>query len=126
MKRRMRLALAQSQVGRAVTLLLCTFTAEFFVGCGGGGSTPIQNPSPTIASVSPSSVFAGDAAFSLTVTGANFVTSSTVQWNGSARTTTFVSSTTLQSAINAADIATASTATVTVSTAPPGGGTSGG
>jgi hypothetical protein len=114
-----------------VTLLLCTFTAEFFVGCGGGASTPIQNPpiqnpSPTIASVSPSSAFAGDAAFSLTVTGANFVTSSTVQWNGSARTTTFVSSTTLQSAINAADIATASTATVTVSTAPPGGGTSGG
>lgn len=114
-------------VSRAIALLLCTFTAGFLLGCGGGGgSTPIQNPFPTIASLSPSSAFAGDAAFSLTVTGANFVTSSTVQWNGSARTTTFVSSTTLQAAINTVDVGTASTATVTVSTPPPGGGTSGG
>jgi hypothetical protein len=111
---------------RAVTLLLCVFTAEFPTGCGGGGSAAIQNPMPTITSVSPSSAFAGDAAFTLSVTGANFVTSSTVQWNISSRTTTFVSSATLQAAINAADLAAASTATVTVSTPAPGGGTSAG
>jgi preprotein translocase subunit Sec61beta len=81
---------------------------------------------PTIASLSPSSAFAGDSGFTLTINGANFVTSSTVQWNGSSRTTTFVSSTALQAAINAADLATASMATVTVSTPAPGGGTSAG
>lgn len=113
-----------------VLLLFCAvtaFTAEFLLGCGGGGSsTTIQNPMPTIASVSPSTAFAGDPAFTLTVTGTNFVTSSIVQWNGSGRTTTFLSSTTLQAAINAADISTASTATVTVTTPAPGGGRSGG
>ena len=86
----------------------------------------MQNPKPTITSVSPSSAFAGDAGFMLSVTGANFVTSSTVQWNGSSRPTTFVSSATLQAAINAADLAAQGTATVTVSTPAPGGGTSGG
>ena len=111
---------------RPVILLLCMFPAAFLAGCGGAGSPPIQNPMPTIASLSPSSAFAGDSGFTLTINGANFVTSSTVQWNGSSRTTTFVSSTALQAAINAADLATASMATVTVSTPAPGGGTSAG
>jgi len=111
---------------RPVILLLWMFPAAFLAGCGGAGSPPIQNPMPTIASVSPSSAFAGDSGFTLTINGANFVTSSTVQWNGSSRTTTFVSSTALQAAINAADLATASMATVTVSTPAPGGGTSAG
>ena len=78
---------------RPVILLLCMFPAAFLAGCGGAGSPPIQNPMPTIASLSPSSAFAGDSGFTLTINGANFVTSSTVQWNGSSRTTTFVSST---------------------------------
>jgi len=111
---------------RPVILLLWMFPAAFLAGCGGAGSPPIQNPMPTIASLSPSSAFAGDSGFTLTINGANFVTSSTVQWNGSSRTTTFVSSTALQAAINAADLATASMATVTVSTPAPGGGTSAG
>jgi hypothetical protein len=67
---------------------------------------------------------AGGATFNLTVTGSNFIPSSTVQWNGSARATTFGSSTTLQAAITAADIAAVGTATVTVSSPAPGGGTS--
>jgi hypothetical protein len=61
----------------------------------------------------------------LTIAGANFVSSSVVQWNGSAHTTTFISSTSLQAAISTADIAAPGTATVTVSTPGPGGGTSG-
>jgi preprotein translocase subunit Sec61beta len=117
----------------AIVLFLCAFTAGLLHGCGGGGSTPPTNnvstppPSsiPTVSSMSPTSAFAGDAAFTLTVTGANFVSSSIVQWNGSNRTTTFVSSTTLQAAIGTADIANPSIVTVTVSTPAPGGGTSG-
>lgn len=47
-----------------------------------------------------------------------------VRWNGANRTTTFVSSTQLQAAIPASDIATAGTAQVTVFNPPPGGNTS--
>jgi hypothetical protein len=74
--------------------------------------------------LNPSTVLSGGAAFTLTVTGTNFIFSSTVQWNGNARTTTFVSATTLQAAIMASDIATVGTAAVTVMTPAPGGGTS--
>src|SRR5262249_5725355 len=58
----------------------------------------------------------------LTVTGTNFVTPTQVLWGGSARTTTFVNSTTVTAAITAADIHTASTVQVTVFNPTPGGG----
>jgi hypothetical protein len=60
------------------------------------------------------------------VTGAGFIASSVVQWKGSSRTTTFVSSTQLTAAIPASDIATAGTVQVTVFNPSPGGGTSAG
>jgi hypothetical protein len=82
------------------------------------------NPVPTITSLSPTSVTAGPAAFTLTVNGTNFVSNSAVQWNGSNRTTTFMSSTQLTAAITAADIASAGTASVTVLNPSSGGGTS--
>jgi hypothetical protein len=84
----------------------------------------INNPVPTTTSLSPSSATAGGAAFTLTVTGTNFLSSSLVQWNGSARTTTWVSGTQLTAAISASDIATAGMASVTVLNPSPGGGTS--
>gem|GEM_PF-2137883 len=66
----------------------------------------------------------GGAAFTLTVSGTGFVSTSVVNWNGSARTTTFVSSSKLTASILATDIATVGTATVTVTNPTPGGGTS--
>jgi len=74
----------------------------------------IQNPKPTISSISPSTIIAGGTAFTLTVNGTGFFSDSAVQWNGSSRTTTFVSSTKLIAAIPAADIATTGTVQVTV------------
>jgi Right handed beta helix region/Immunoglobulin I-set domain len=95
---------------------------------GGGTSSAtsftIGNPVPAITSLSPATITAGGAAFTLTVNGSNFVSGSTVQWNGSSRTTTYVSATQLTAAITAADIATAGTASVTVINPSPGGGTS--
>jgi hypothetical protein len=85
----------------------------------------INNPVPTTAALNPGSAIAGGSGFPLTVTGTNFVPTSTVQWNSSARTTTFISSTSLLATITAADIATGGTAQVLVSTPGPGGGTSG-
>src|SRR5205814_2396059 len=98
-------------------------------GPGGGASNSlafkINNPKPTVTSISPGSATAGGAAFTLTVNGSGFITSSVVNWNGAARTTTFSSSTQLTAAISAADIAAAKTITVTVTSPGPGGGISG-
>ena len=83
------------------------------------------NPAPTETSISPTSATAGGAGFSLTVNGTGFVSTSVVKFNGAAKATTFISATQLTAAITAADIATAGTASVTVTNPAPGGGTSG-
>jgi hypothetical protein len=83
-----------------------------------------NNPVPTTTSLNPTSATAGGIAFTLTVNGTNFVNGSSVRWNGTDRTTTYVNSTQLTASIPAADIATAGTASVTVFTGTPGGGTS--
>jgi subtilase family serine protease len=84
------------------------------------------NPVPTLSKLSPSSATAGGAAFTLTVTGTNFVSTSTIQWNGTGLTTTYVSGTKLTASVAASNIATAGKASVTVVNPTPGGGTSNG
>ncbi len=85
---------------------------------------PANNPTPTISFLSPDTAVAGSASFTLTVIGSNLITGAVVQWNGSSRTTTFVSATQLTASIPASDIATGGTAQVTVFNPSPGGGTS--
>jgi hypothetical protein len=86
------------------------------------------NPPPMVSGLSQSSAAEHSAGITLTVSGSQFVTNSTVDWNGSALTTTFVSSSSLQATVPASDFAfeEGTTATVTVVTPGPGGGTSGG
>jgi alpha-tubulin suppressor-like RCC1 family protein len=95
---------------------------------GGGTSNSktftVENPAPTITTLYPDHKTAGDAGFTLTVTGTGFVNGSKVKWNGSDVTTTYVSSTKLTTSIPASDIKTAGTAKVTVFNPGPGGGTS--
>src|SRR5581483_4208367 len=106
--------------GKGVGLFLLLISALLLAGCGGGGGSASPTPTPTpvlppsITSVSPSSVTAGGPAFTLTVNGANFVPGSVVQWNGSARPTTIVSTAQLQVSITSADIAVGAANTVTV------------
>ena len=69
---------------------------------------------PVLQGIIPSTTPAGGSAFTLTVTGQNFVSGATVDWNGSPRPTTSVSATQLTAQITAADIAAAGTAQVTV------------
>jgi Concanavalin A-like lectin/glucanases superfamily/FG-GAP-like repeat/Putative Ig domain/Abnormal spindle-like microcephaly-assoc'd, ASPM-SPD-2-Hydin/Protein of unknown function (DUF1573) len=66
----------------------------------------------------------GGAAFTLTVNGTGFVPSTTVNWNGSPRSTTFISSSQVTAAISASDIAAAGMATITAVNPAPGGGVS--
>ncbi len=115
-------------------LSLGAFAAVILANCGGGGGggggggsgggSTASNPVPTVSSISPSSATAGRAAFTLTVTGSNFISGSTVDWNGSGRTTTYQSATQLTASITAADIASAGSVPVTVVNPTPGGGTS--
>lgn len=81
-------------------------------------------PLPSLTSISPNSATAGGPAFTLTVTGTNFVSGSIVQWNGSDRTTGFVSSTQLTATIPATDISAAGVAYVSVVNPAPVAGTS--
>jgi peptidoglycan/xylan/chitin deacetylase (PgdA/CDA1 family) len=74
----------------------------------------VRVPPPTVMSLSPAYVTAGAPAFTLAVSGTNFVSGAKVRWNGADRTTTFVSATQLQASIPAADVPSAGTIPVTV------------
>ena len=93
---------------------------------GGQGSNTlaftIGNGVPVLTSITPTSIDAGGPAFTLIIKGKNFVNGSTVNWDGSALTTTFVSPTQLTATVTASLIASPGKASVTVVT--PGGGTS--
>lgn len=85
----------------------------------------IAGCAPAVSSVSPPSVAAGGPAFTMTVLGSGFSGGSTVQWNGSPRSTQYVSATELLAQINAADIAATGSASITVTNPQGFGGSSG-
>ena len=95
---------------------------------GGGASTPVDftvnNPVPAITSLSPSSATKGAAAEALTITGTNFVSTSTVTFNAVPHTTTYVSATELKITLSTTDLGTAGTYPVVVTNPAPGGGAS--
>jgi 6-phosphogluconolactonase (cycloisomerase 2 family) len=110
-----------------VGVLMAVAIGASICGCGSGASTVPSGTTPTIptiTSLSPTSTTAGGAAFTLTVFGSNFVSSSVVRWNGSDRPTTFISSSQLTAQISASDIVATGTATVTDFNPGPSGGTS--
>lgn len=82
------------------------------------------NPTPTLVSISPTSVYAGVPAFTLTVNGTGFLSSSVVEWNGAPLSTAYVSAQQLTASVPASDIASAGSAQVAVFNAAPGGGSS--
>ena len=76
--------------------------------------TVIAPTSPLISTLSPNTTTASGNDFTLTVNGAAFIVTSGVNFNGVARTTTFVSTTQLTATVLAADILTPGTYAVTV------------
>src|SRR6185503_11613719 len=118
-------AIAAADVAAQGTASVTVFTPTPGGGTSAARTFTINAPVPTLSTLTPASVTAPGGAFTLTVTGTNFVAASQVRWNGAARTTTFVSATQLTAAVAAADAAAPGTAPVTVFTPTPGGGTSG-
>lgn len=71
-------------------------------------------PTVGVISLSPATIPAGNAAFTLTVTGFGFAADSVVDWNGTALTTSYVSATTLSALVPAAQVASTGAAQVSV------------
>ncbi len=92
-----------------------TATSQADASASGSSAVTLLNPTPTIASVSPSSFTAGS--FTLTVKGSNFVNGAAVLWAGAALATTYVSSTQLTAT---GTEATAGTYAVSVGNPSPG------
>lgn len=90
--------------------LLFLAMSVLFAGCGGFQGVV----TPTLTSISPSTVAAGSAGFTLTANGSNYVSGAAILWDGVAQTTTVVSSTQLTAAISAAQIASAGAVSIRV------------
>jgi FG-GAP-like repeat/Putative Ig domain len=86
---------------------------------------PAGNPVPFLNQpLVPDAIAPGGPKFTLSVNGTGFLSTSTVDFNGTALATTFVSNKQLTAVVPAASIATAATASITVVNPPPGGGSS--
>jgi len=84
-----------------------------------------SNPVPHLDQpLAPDSVAPGTAGVTLTINGTGFVGSSTVKWNGTILSTTFVSNVQLTANVPATKLVKAGTASITVINPAPGGGTS--
>lgn len=109
-------------------LILAPVLALALAGCGksGGGSvsTSSSNLSPTITALLPRAVIEGSAAQTLILTGTNFMSASSVSFNGSARTATYVSSTELTISLSTSDLSALGSYAVVASNPAPGGGNS--
>jgi hypothetical protein len=92
-------------------------------GASNSGNFTVNNPTPQIASLSPATLATGSPATVITVSGTNFVATSQILLNGSPMATTYVSSSELTAAIPASILASGSSVSVAVVSAPPGGGT---
>lgn len=96
---------------------------------GGGSSNTVLlnvlNPSPVISAVSPTSVLAGSAPSTLTVTGTGFINQfSRISVNGVPRATNVLGSTMLSTQVTGSDLFVAGVDQIQVVNAGPGGGTS--
>ena len=121
--------------GRLLRLSAFGFTllaALALTGCGAsnpstsesGGSPPAgSSAAPTVSSISPASVPAGSAGFTLTVNGGGFTTASVVQVGGVSEPTTYVSAQQLQAAVSTAQVAASASLQVVVANGAATSGT---
>lgn len=85
----------------------------------------VVNPVPVLNSISPGSVTAGAPNFTLTLSGNNFVPSSTVLINGAtAQTISYPSANSISVLVPASAVSAVGTVQVAISNPAPGGGTS--
>jgi hypothetical protein len=79
-------------------------------GCGGFKGVV----APTLSGITPSTIAAGSTAFTLTASGTNYVSGTTILWNGASLPTTVASQTQLTAQVSAAQVATPGSVSVRV------------
>jgi hypothetical protein len=121
----LRATIPASQMQAGAILKLSVVNGTQVVAADTTNNVQVSNPVPTVASLAPSSVVVGSPSGSVTVTGDNFVSGITLSVNGSARTTTFVSSTQLTANLTADDFLNATPLLLNAVNPQPGGGASG-
>jgi hypothetical protein len=84
--------------------------------------TPVASGAPVVTSMNPSTAIAGAAGLLLNLTGTGFVSQSTVFVNNANRTTTYISSTSLQADLDSTDLLTPGPVSIKVVNPQPGGG----
>ena len=117
-------ALDASQLVDGGSLAVIAINGDETSGAGTPVNLTVNNPAPVISALSPSVESVGAASAVISVVGTGFVTSTTIDVNGSARTTTFVSGTQVNVLLNATDVATSGSLSLTAVNSTPGGGTS--
>src|ERR1700687_1696412 len=101
---------------RVSLIVICGFLASILIALSAlTGAATAQNPVPLINQpLVPDAIAPGTAGFTLTVNGTGFVSGAVVNWNGSARASTFVSKSRLKATILSSDVGKPGTASVTV------------
>jgi hypothetical protein len=102
---------------KRISTLLLAALAAFTLACGYSSkpTTPaVAGSMPTITELAPNNVNSGEPSFILTVNGSNFSATATINWNGTAQTTSYVSASQLTATIAATDIAASATVPITV------------
>lgn len=115
-----------ADIASAGTASITVFNPAPGGGTSGAMSLTINatNPVPVLTGIMPDTVPAGVSTFTLTVNGSGFVSGSVIRWNGANRRTTFVSDTKLTTAVPGSLVTDAGTASITVFSPLPDGGTS--
>ncbi len=110
---------------RLPSVALIAMGAVLLAICGCGGGTTTFNATPQISGLIPPEITAGSEQFTLFVSGSQFISTTTVQWNGADVPTVYdTASGELLATISAADVQSAGVAQVTVTSPAPGGGRS--
>jgi IPT/TIG domain len=112
---------------KTVNYLVTALLILIAVACGGYGSkTSVAGALPAISQLSPGSASMGGAGFTLTINGSNFASNATVNWNGTAQTTTVISSSQLTIPVSSAMIANSGSVQITVTNPATSSGMYGG
>lgn len=114
-----------ADVASAGTAKVTVFTTGSGESAGVNFTIGTNRPTPVISRLSPSTQAAGlQTPLTFSVFGTDFTPQSVIRYNGTDRTTTFVSSTQLNAVLQPADFAAAADNKITIVTPAPGGGTS--
>lgn len=117
---------------KTLATVLLTVLSAFTLACGGYNSSsqsttpPAAGTMPNITALVPDNTNAGSTSVVVTVNGASFNNNATINWKGTALTTSFVSAAQLTATIPDADLAASGTAAVTVTNPGKSGGIYGG